>query len=262
MSRASLALKDVRDGIILWRLWTLLGWNDILQRYRRSIFGPFWLTISMAVMVVALGFLYSKLFEIAINDFIPFLCIGLLVWGYISSFLLEGGTLYVSSEAYVKQIRLPYSTYALRATWSKVIIFAHNFVIYFGVIAYFKIWPGPVALLAIPGFLLITLNGLMISVGLGMASARFRDIPQLIASLVQIVFFVTPIIWKPELLKGHAYLAQWNPFYSFIEIVRAPLLGQLPPAFTYEIVAVITIVNALVLGAFFVRYRSRIPYWV
>jgi lipopolysaccharide transport system permease protein len=162
----------------------------------------------------------------------------------------------------VKQIRLPYSTYALRATWSKVIIFAHNFVIYFGVIAYFQIWPGSVALLAIPGFLLITFNGLMISVGLGMASARFRDIPQLVSSLVQIVFFVTPIMWKPELLKNHAYVANWNPFYAFIEIVRAPLLGQLPPAHTYATVAVVTIVNALVLGAFFVRYRSRIPYWV
>jgi lipopolysaccharide transport system permease protein len=262
MSKASLALKDVLDGINLWRLWTLLGWNDILQRYRRSVFGPFWLTISMAIMVFALGFLYAQLFQVAINDFIPFLCVGLLVWGYISSFLVEGGTLYVSSEAYVKQIRLPYSTYALRATWSKVIIFAHNFVIYFGVIAYFQIWPGSVALLAIPGFLLITFNGLMISVGLGMASARFRDIPQLVSSLVQIVFFVTPIMWKPELLKNHAYVANWNPFYAFIEIVRAPLLGQLPPAHTYATVAVVTIVNALVLGAFFVRYRSRIPYWV
>jgi ABC-2 type transport system permease protein/lipopolysaccharide transport system permease protein len=261
-SMAGLAVRDIIDGLRLWRLWGLLGWNDIAQRYRRSIFGPFWLTISMAVMVVALGFLYAKLFQVPINEFIPFLCIGLLVWGYLSSFLLEGGTLFVASETYIKQIRLPFSAYAYRAAWSKTIIFAHNFLIYFGVIAYFRIWPGPVALLALLGFLLITLNGWMVSIILGMASARFRDIPQLIASLVQIVFFVTPIIWKPELLKDQIYLASWNPFHAFIDIVRAPLLGQAPPASTYVLVLAVTLVNAMVLALFFGRYRSRIPYWI
>jgi ABC-2 type transport system permease protein/lipopolysaccharide transport system permease protein len=216
----------------------------------------------MAVMVVALGFLYAKLFQVPIHEFIPFLCIGLLVWGYVSSFLLEGGTLFVASETYIKQIRLPFSAYAYRSAWSKAIIFAHNFLIYFGVIAYFRIWPGSVALLAIPGFLLITLNGWMLSIILGMASARFRDIPQLVASLVQIVFFVTPIIWKPELLKDQMYLADWNPFHAFIEIVRAPLLGQVPPTFTYVLALAVTLVNAMVLALFFGRYRSRIPYWI
>src|SRR3979411_3014414 len=80
------AWSDMIAGLASWRLWVRLGWNDILQRYRRSILGPFWLTASMAVMVIALGGLYSQLFNTPIHDFLPFLCVGLLVWNLMSSF--------------------------------------------------------------------------------------------------------------------------------------------------------------------------------
>src|SRR6478735_4889964 len=97
-SMGLLAIRDIRDGILLWPLWGRLGWNDILQRYRRSLLGPFWLTASMAIMVVSLGVLYAKLFKTEIQDFLPFLCVGSLVWNYISSVLGEAGTLFTGSE--------------------------------------------------------------------------------------------------------------------------------------------------------------------
>ncbi len=257
-----MAISDFSYGLALWRLWVRLGWNDILQRYRRSMLGPFWLTASMAIMVIALGVLYAELFNTPIHEFLPYLCVGLLVWNLMSSFLIEGGALFTGAESYIKQIRLPYSVYVYRSSWSKLVIFAHNFIIYFGVLLYFEIWPGAAALLAIPGLLLILLNGAAITLCIGMVSARFRDVPQLINSVVQIVFFVTPIMWKPELLRGHAYIADFNPFYHLLEIVRAPLLGSLPSAKSYAAVLLITLVNAVIVGAFFARFRSRISYWV
>jgi ABC-2 type transport system permease protein/lipopolysaccharide transport system permease protein len=260
--QARLAAKDAVDGLSLWPLWGKLGWNDILQRYRRSLLGPLWLTASMAIMVVSLGLVYSKIFKIDLRDFMPFLCVGLLIWGYISAVLSEAGALFTGAESYIKQIRLPYAVYVLRFMWSKVIIFAHNFVIYFGVLIYFQIWPGSVALYAIPGFLLVSLNGALASMYLGMMSARFRDIPQIIASFIQIAFFITPIMWKPELLGEHANLMAFNPFFHLIEIVRAPLLGQLPSVGNYLAAALITLVNVLFASAFFIRFRARISYWV
>lgn len=261
-SQAQRASQDVIDGLSLWRLWGKLGWNDILQRYRRSLLGPLWLTASMAIMVVSLGLVYSKIFKAELHDFIPFLCVGLLIWNYISTVLSESGTLFTGAESYIKQIRLPYSVYVLKFTWSKIIIFAHNFVIYFGVLIYFQVWPGSVALYAIPGFLLVTLNGALASIYLGMMSARFRDIPQIIGSVIQIFFFITPIMWKPELLSEHSHLMTLNPFFHLIEIVRAPLLGQMPSLSNYMAVALITLVNGLIATAFFVRFRSRISYWI
>src|ERR1700682_1481035 len=158
-----MALSDVAAGFAVWRLWGKMGWNDILQRYRRSLLGPFWLTASMAVMVVSLGVLYAELFKSPIQDFLPFLCVGLLVWNFLASFLVEGGAIFTTSESYIKQIRLPYSVYVFRSMWSKLIIFAHNFVIYFGVLIYFQLWPGAAVLLAIPGLMLFVVNGALAS---------------------------------------------------------------------------------------------------
>jgi lipopolysaccharide transport system permease protein len=260
--RLALALADIGRGLLMWRLWVQLGWNDILQRYRRSLLGPFWLTASTAIMVGALGFVYSKLFNIAIDEFIPFLCAGLLIWGLISSIITEAGSLFTGSESYIKQIRLPYSVYVYRFIWSKIIIFAHNVVIYFAVLLYFQISPGWVAFLAIPGFALLILNGALTTLYIGMISARFRDIPQIIASFIQIVFFVTPIMWKPEVLHGHVYIAEINPFHHLIEIVRAPMLGAAPSDLNYAVVLMVTALNLIVAIAFFARFRFRISYWI
>ena len=256
------AWADIVAGTAQWRLWGRLGWNDILQRYRRSVIGPFWLTASMAIMVIALGVLYAELFNQPIDDFLPYFCVGLLVWTLIASYLTEGGILFTGSESYIKQISLPFSVYVYRASWAKLIIFAHNFLIYFGVLLYFRIWPGAVALLAIPGFIIVVLNGTLASLTIGIVSARFRDIPQLIASIVQILFFMTPIFWKPESLRGHAYVTDFNPFFHLLEVVRAPLLGHIPTTANYIAVLLLTLINIAVASAFFSRYRARIAYWV
>ena len=239
----------------------MLGWNDILQRYRRSMLGPFWLTASMGIMVLALGTVYSRIFKIDINEFLPFLSIGLIFWGFISSALTESGTLFVGNESYIKQIRLPYWIYVFRFVWSKLIILAHNFVIYFAIILYFQIWPGAAALYVIPALVLIVLNALFASLWLGMVSARFRDIPQIVASVVQIIFFVTPITWKPHFVGVDSSLLLYNPFYYLIEIVRLPLLGEVPSLFMFAVVGAMTVVNGFIAAAFFVRFRSRIAYW-
>jgi ABC-2 type transport system permease protein/lipopolysaccharide transport system permease protein len=257
-----LAFADIGGGLAMWRLWLQLGWNDILQRYRRSMLGPFWLTASTAIMVVTLGFVYSKIFGIPVAEFIPFLSVGLLVWGFISTIIIEAGTLFTGSESYIKQIRLPYSLYVYRFIWSKVIIFAHNFVIYIGVLLFFWTTPGWIGLLAIPGFALLALNGALTTLYTGMIAARFRDIPPIIASVIQIVFFVTPIMFKPEVLKGHEYIALVNPFQHLIEVVRAPLLGTAPTTLNYTVVLAVTALNLIVALVFFARFRVRISYWI
>lgn len=256
------ACSDMVAGLASWRLWLRLGWNDILQRYRRSILGPFWLTASMALMIVSLGILYAGLLNTPIEDILPYLCVGLLVWNLISSFLTESGTLFTGSESYIKQIRLPYSVYVYRSTWSKLVIFFHNFIIYFVVLLYFQIWPGAVALLAIPALVVVVINGALASLTIGIVSARFRDVPPLISSVIQIVFFLTPIFWKPEMLKGREYVIDLNPFFHLLEIVRAPLLGSMPSAKSYFAVLLITVINIAITGVFFSRFRSRISYWV
>jgi ABC-2 type transport system permease protein/lipopolysaccharide transport system permease protein len=118
-----------------------------------------------------------------------------------------------------------------------------------------------VALLAIPGLILVLGNGALMGLSIGVASARFRDIPQFVNSIVQILFFVTPIMWKPELLQNPHYL-ELNPFYHLIEIVRGPLLGIMPSLNSYLAVLLITAFNVTFTSAVFTRFRSRIAYWI
>jgi ABC-2 type transport system permease protein/lipopolysaccharide transport system permease protein len=255
-------VADFAAAVGLWPLWTRLGWNDILYRYRRSMLGPFWSTVNVAITVLALGLVYSQIFNLPARQLMPYVCAGLIIWGFISSIMLDASNLFTGSESYIKQVRLPYLLYVCRFMFGKIVLFGHDLPIYFAVLLYFQIWPGPVALYAIPGFVLLVINGACASLTIGMASARFRDIPRIIASATQILFLITPIIWTPELLGTRSNLAQGNLLFHLIEIVRAPLLGTLPSAETWMVLLVITAINLLVTFFFFFRFRARIAYWI
>jgi ABC-2 type transport system permease protein/lipopolysaccharide transport system permease protein len=260
--RLQLAATDLAAATALWPLWVRLGWHDILYRYRRSLLGPFWFTANTAVTIIALGIVYSQILKMPVAELMPYVCVGLLVWGFISAVLHGAGEVFSGAESYIKQVRLPYLLYVFRFIWSKIIIFAHDFPIFVALMIYFGIWPGTVALLAIPGFLLLSLNGALITVTLGMASARFRDVPRIVISLAQIAFLVTPILWTPDMLGPRIYLAYGNPFFHLIEIVRSPLLGHLPSSETVWVALFITAFNLIVTLVIFSRYRARIAYWL
>ena len=204
----------------------------------------------------------GEIFGLRAADFVPYLCAGMLIWGMINSVLTESGELFTSSVTFLKQVRLPYSVYVYRFVWSRLIILAHNAVIFVILIAWFELWPGWRVLLAAPALALIVVNAVFAALTLGMLSARFRDIPQIVTSVVQLLFFLTPIMWKAEMLGPRASLVVYNPFYHMVEIVRAPLLGQWPPVFSIEAASVLTLINAVIALVLFARFRSRISYWI
>ncbi len=259
--RAALAVSDIIAGARASYLWGLLGWQDIRQRYRRSKIGPFWLTISMGVMVASLGLLYAGLFKIDVATYLPFITLGFIVWGLIASFITDGCSIFIGAESIIKQVNLPLSVHAYRTVWRNLIIFAHNLVIFVFVAIIFSIWPGWAGLLALPGLALLCINGVWVGLLLGLLSARFRDIPQIVASVVQVTFFITPVIWQPQSLPGRAFLIQLNPFYHFLELVRGPLLGQAPGLVSWLVALGVTVAGWLVTLAMYRRYSWRIAYW-
>jgi lipopolysaccharide transport system permease protein len=262
VSSTRLALSDFSRAIFLWRLWVSMGWQDIKQRYRRSLLGPFWLTLSMAIMIGALGFLYGQLFGIELATYMPFLTLGFIIWGFISGVVNEGCTSLIAAEGYIRQVRLPFMLHVLRAVWRNLIMLAHNAVVFIPVVIIFQIWPGWSALLVIPGLALLIINAVWVTLLLGAVCSRFRDIAPIAASLVQVAFFLTPIIWMPELLRERVMFAEANPFYHFVEILRAPLLGTVPPMLTYNVVMVVTIAGWAFTWLFFRRFRCRLAYWI
>ena len=265
-SQTSLALSDIIGGAHASHLWGLLGWQDIRRRYRRSMLGPFWLTISMGVLVAALGALYGTLLKVESAVYVPYLALGFITWTLISGLITDGCAAFISSESIIKQTNLPLSVHVYRIVWRNLLIFFHNAAIFVAVAALFAIWPGWTGFLALPGLVLLCLNGMWVALLLGIVSARFRDVPPIVASVVRILFFMTPIIWMPELMPGRALMLavvlDFNPFFHFVELVRAPLLGQVPGVASWLAVSGILLGGCVVTFAMFRRYRRRIAYWV
>jgi ABC-type polysaccharide/polyol phosphate export permease len=262
-ARVAAAATDLRDGLRQSWLWMALAHQDMRLRYRGSVLGPFWQTVTTIVMIGAMGLIYARLFHTRLNDYLPMLTVGLILWQFISGMITEGCSTFYSVQGIIQQVKLPFSLHVYRLVYRNILVLAHNLVIVPIVLA---LYPPPIAwprlAVLIPGMALIVINGVSLSFLLGMISARFRDVPPIVANIVQVVFFVTPIFWSAEALGSFRWWAEINPIFAAIDVIRAPLLGQPTAPHSWQILAVVTILFAAVSFAFFSRFRSRIAFWV
>lgn len=259
----ALAWLDLVAAAGRWPLIVHLGWHDIRQRYRRSTLGPSWLTISLAVQVGAMGFIYGGLFRVNVSTYLPHLAAGITIWALMSGMITEGCNCFIGSEAYLKQLALPKSIFPARIVLRCLFNFGHDIVI---VLVVLLIYPPPVGwpiVLAIPGLVVLAVNGLWVGLLMGMLCTRFRDLPPIVTSVMQVAFFVTPVIWIPSSLSGRAaVLLELNPFAVFLSLVRDPLMGQTVPIASWLIAFAITLVGWALAFAAFSRFRARITYWL
>jgi ABC-type polysaccharide/polyol phosphate export permease len=258
----NMALRDVRTSFQRIGLAWSLAQHDVVSRYRGSILGPFWITLSMGLMVAGMGFLYARLFSISLHDNIPFVATGIVFFGVISGIINEGCDTFVQASGMLSQTSLPMFTFVWRTVFRNAINLAHNMVIVLGVLIYFGYWRTmnlPVALL---GLALLFVNAAWAGMLAGIASARFRDVPQIVISVMQFAIFMTPVFWQPGRLgRAHAILV-FNPFYHLLEGVRAPLLGQQPDAHTYSFAALLAVVGWALTFTVFTRTRRRIVHYL
>jgi lipopolysaccharide transport system permease protein len=260
--RNRLAVADVREGFRLWRLAWSLGWLDIRLRYRGSMLGPLWLTISTGVMVGALGFLYSALFKMDIHDYLPFLALSQVLWFFLSATVSEACTSFTEGEAVIRSVRMPFTVFAIRTLIRNVAVLCHNLIVVVVVFAYYGVWPGLDGVMALPGIALWLVNAIALNLLLGAFCARFRDIQPIINSVMQIAFFLTPVIWKPEQLGAGADKLPLSPFFNLLEVVRAPLLGTEPDILVWIGALAYSGVLWVVAWLFFVRARGRVAFWL
>lgn len=257
------AMADVAGGIRLWRLALALGWLDIRLRYRGSMLGPFWLTISTGVMVAALGGLYSTLFKLDLREYLPFLALSQVLWGFLAAVVSESCSVFTEAEGVIRSVRMPFFVFSLRALIRNVVVLGHNIVVIIVVFVIFGMVPDLSGLMALPGLLLWAIDALALTLILGAFCARFRDIQPIVNSVMQIAFFVTPVIWKPSQLgpDSIANLA-FNPFFDLLEIVRGPILGTEVAGTTWIGALGYSAVVCAVSWSFFVRTRGRVTFWV
>jgi lipopolysaccharide transport system permease protein len=246
----------------MYWFWMMLGWHDIKEHYRGSILGPLWLTVTTVIFVGGLGPLYAKLFSLSIAEYLPRMAIGLTIWLFISSTINECCSAFISSAQTIKQIRLPRLALLLRVIWKNLLTQAHVMPVYIGVLFFYRVPSAGEAAIAAMGFIIVCLNLIWIGLLVAILCARFRDIAPLVSSIMQISFFVTPIIWSDSLQAMNSMIIYLNPFAAFIEIVRAPLLGEQIPMPLLAMALSCLFGGYALTAALFIRCRKQIVYWV
>ncbi|TFV59587.1 ABC transporter permease [Geodermatophilus sp. DF01-2] len=262
------AFRDLANGWAQRELWFHLGWQDIRQRYRRSVLGPIWITISMAVTAIALGILYAGLFGNPLEEQLPYILVGFIIWAFIAGCISEGSEVFVANSGLITHLPAPISIHVYRLVWRQMLFFAHNLIVYAVMLVVF---PQPLTwtdLSALVAFALLVVNGAWIALLVGIVSTRFRDLPPVTQSVVQLLFFLTPIVWIYEDLASNpavaerAAIVQLNPVFHFVEIVRRPMLGQDQHLHSWVIVTAIAVVGWAMTLLVMRRYRGRVAYWV
>lgn len=258
------ALKDIIDGTKSYRLWVYMALTDIRRRYRRTILGPFWATISLSIFIGSMSFLFSYLWKTDIASFLPFFASGFIFWVFISTIIQESCNAFVSMESLLKQISFPYFTFAWVVLVRNLFVLAHHSLVFLLIMLFLKVPVNFNTFLFIPGILLISITSLWVSLLIGLICTRYRDLQQVIQSLLQISMFVTPIFWAPSQLSGARAIVclDSNPLYHFINIVRSPLLGQAPELKSWVVTGLITILGSLFTMSFFAKYRNRLIFWL
>ena len=258
------AFRDLGNGWKQRPLWGYLGWQDIKQRYRRSVLGPLWISISMGVIATAMGILYGTLFGENIATFLPYVATGLLIWNFSNGCILEGSEVFIANDGLIRFLPAPLTLHVYRLVWRQTLFFLHNLVIWLLLVVIFPQPLGWSVLLALPAFVLLVVNGAWIAVVSGILATRFRDIPPIVASVTQLLFFMTPIVWSYERLKSNplAGYVELNPVMHFVEILRQPLLGQEIIWRHWYVVLAITVVGCSAALVCLRNYRSRVAYWV
>ncbi|MER5261402.1 ABC transporter permease [Actinosynnema sp. NPDC002837] len=284
------AFGDVRDAWRQRELWGHLGWQDIKQRYRRSVIGPLWITISMGTTALALGLLYSQLFNQELGTFLPYVTAGFIIWHFVLGVVTEGTEVFIANEGLIKHLPAPITVHVLRMVWRQTLFLFHNLVVYLVVVAIFfptltesyqmegdkVVQPGLswTVLLAIPGLALVVVNAVWVALLFGIISTRFRDIPPVISSFINLIFFMTPIVWHVGVLNKvtnaeagddggwRMLIAELNPIYHYVEIVRAPMLGHVQDWHHWVVVGAFTVVGWGLALIAMRNYRARVSYWV
>ncbi len=256
------AFADIVSGARLYALWSRFAFHDIRQRFRRSVLGPFWLTLSMGIFVGTLGFVFSTLFHQDAAKTLPYIATGIIFWGLLTTCINEGTMVFVSAESDIRNLPIPLSVHFYRMMARNLIIWGFNMAIYLVMAVWFDLMLGWNALMFIPGFILFLINVAWISLAAGVLSTRYRDIPQVIANAIQVVFFLTPIFWSPANLPSRPAFILLNPFYHLIEIVRAPLLGEAASLESWGICVGGALVGFGFTAWLYRRAHARIAYWV
>jgi lipopolysaccharide transport system permease protein len=233
--RVQEVLASWTRAIRSWEIWVHLGLQDIKNRYKRSLVGPLWIVISLAVMVIGMSFLFGRLFSQEGGRYIVYLTIGMMLWSLISSSITDGGYAFLGAESYIRQIPQAKQIYVLRCTVVNLVVFSFGIPVFLAAALFYGQLRASLPWTLV-GVALVVFACIGHSAVMAYLSVPFRDLPPASASALQVVYFLTPILYPIDLMKqrGLEWFLHVNPLFYLLEVVRHPILeGGPAPAGIY-----------------------------
>lgn len=263
LSQLQLLLIDLRRGLKLWRFWLHLGFEDIVKQYRRSFLGPIWISINTAIFIGAFGLIGAQVFKIDLQTYLPFFCVSHIIFLFISQTISESCQTFISAGAFLKQTPYPKTAFGLRVVWRNILMFGHNIPIAVIVLLVFGGFAKIQVIPFILGIIFTVFCAILVACVLGALCARFRDIPMIVISLMQIGMFLTPVMWQPSQLSERAQLiVHINPLAAFLDLIRAPVLGQAVDSYSYLVAGLTFLALLIAFFTIFLKSRRRLVYWL
>jgi ABC-type polysaccharide/polyol phosphate export permease len=263
-AQARAASGDVAEGLRRWRSWTYLAVEQVKNQYRRTVIGPWWLTLQTAAYVLGLAILFGAIFHQPLDEFVPYVGAGFIGFSLLAGLTRQAADVFVTDASTLTSTRQPLSVLVFRAVTVEMLQFGHNLLIVVVFLATGLVPVSPALALVVPAIVVIVVNGVAAGLWLGPAAARYRDVGPFITSILQVMMFFTPVFWQVDEIHPDSRnaLVGWNPFAYLLTVFRDPLLGEMPSAHIWAGVAAITAVNVLLAFWVFARTRSQLPYWV
>ena len=256
-------LNDLRDTARYWRVVHLLGFSTLRSRYARSRFGQAWVTLSNALFILVVGFIWSKIWAMPLAAYLPYVGIGYVVFLLLSHSISEScAVLVLDARVYANENR-PFLLSVFALIYKIGIIFLHNLPLVLALTIWAGGWRG--VTFAYPFFWILTAIFLA-SAGYALAllCARFRDLAQIVNLIMQTAFLLTPVVWQMDFMPADIrdVLIMGNPFAAFIELLRSPLLGVPVSSLVFGAAFVWTLAAAAFAWLVHAWLRREIIFWI
>lgn len=241
-----------------------LGWQDVQDNYKRTVLGPWWITLGLGVQIAAISVIFGSLFSIENRNFVPHLAVGIVLWNFLGSLLNDGAQAFISSQNLVKLTPIPSYLPMLRVLSRSVTVLAHHVIVIVVALWTYGVTPMESIFSSAVGLILFSITLSSVGFILGVTNSRFRDIAPMVSALLTVMFYVTPIIWmRSSLPEGFAgTLVKANPLFHLFEVVRGPLIGEAVEPYSWVAAAVLCVIFVLLAVGVAKKYSRRVAYWI
>lgn len=257
------SILDLKRGVLLYHVWVYQAYHEISAKYKRTALGSIWISGAMVATSLALAIVMGGIQNQDIRVVLPYVMAGIMCYTLAGTYIMnEAPEVFMSSANIIKNHAYPYMYYVLESFAKTFFIFLHNIVaFYIALLLLGKfVVPHWSLVLGVPAvFTTAVLWGSLTS----MLAARYRDMRFMLPFIGQMIFFLTPVFWHAENMTGwREHLVRFNPFYGLVEILRAPLLGEMAPLLAWQQVGVAICLGFVVWSFFFGAFRGKIAFWV